>query len=353
MDPLTKYLTPIGAAICASALCAVLTGMVRRYALAHDLLDIPGDRSSHVRPTPRGGGLAIAITIALGLAIGARAGFVTPRLALALGGGGALVAMVGWIDDRGHVAASVRIVVHSVAAIWALHWTDGLSSFALGSHVVSLGRVGPIIGAFGIVWLINLYNFMDGIDGLSGGNGAIVSAFGAYLFARSAMPELALVAAIVAGSCTGFLAWNWSPARIFMGDVGSGLLGFVFAVFAIVGERTHAIPLLAWLTLLGVFVVDASLTLARRVARGERFWEGHRHHAYQRLVQHGASHAAVTSAVLGVDCVIGGVVVFALAADSLIFASAVVFTGLIGSYFVVSHLVATDEPDHAGKRIGA
>ncbi|MBA3659782.1 MAG: glycosyl transferase family 4, partial [Gemmatimonadales bacterium] len=167
-----------------------------------------------------------------------------------------------------------------------------------------LGLLGTCLGGLGIVWATNLYNFMDGIDGLAAGESTVAGGVGALLLMTTA-PSLAWVAAVLAAASGGFLVWNWPPARLFMGDVGSGFIGFVFGVLAVAGERYSSMPALLWLVLLGPFVADATITLLRRMARGERWHAAHRSHAYQRAVQAGRSHRTVTLAMLALTVVSG------------------------------------------------
>lgn len=282
----------------------IVAGRVRKYALDRSLLDVPNDRSSHTIATPRGGGIAIALVTMLGVAFGAAVGWISVALAVAILGGGVLVATVGWIDDHRGLSASVRATVHVVAAAWAIAWLHGLPTLQVGRGVVTLGWVGIAVGTLGIVWMTNLYNFMDGIDGLAGGQAVLVAGFAGVLQAAGGQPGLAGVAWLVAASSAGFLVWNWSPARLFMGDVGSGFLGFTIAVLAIASENARAVPLLAWVTLSSVFVVDATTTLVRRVLHGEQWYSAHRRHAYQRAVQGGMSHRRVTTTVLALDLVL-------------------------------------------------
>jgi Fuc2NAc and GlcNAc transferase len=226
-----------------------IAGSVRRYAIERAMLDVPNDRSSHTVATPRGGGIAIAAVTLLGVALGATMGWIPGRVAAALLGGGSLVAMVGWVDDRQGLSATVRAIAHVIAAGWALFSLHGLPALQIGGHVVSLGWIGSVLAAVGIVWMTNLYNFMDGIDGLAGGEAALVGGFAGTLLAAAGQPGLALIAWLVAASSAGFLVWNWAPARLFMGDVGSGFLGFIVAVLAVASENTRAVPLLTWVTL--------------------------------------------------------------------------------------------------------
>jgi Fuc2NAc and GlcNAc transferase len=294
----------------------LLTGAMRRYALRSDLLDVPNERSLHRAPVPRGGGAGLALVTLVGLALAASLAAIPPDLAWGIGGGGALVAAVGWLDDRRGVAAPVRALVHVLAAIWAVAWLVGEYTPLAAAAVV------------GIVWAINLYNFMDGIDGLAGGEAASVGAIGGTLLLAAGHGELAAAAFLLAASAAGFLGWNWPPARIFMGDVGSGFLGFSFGALALASDRSGALPLELWLLLLGIFVFDATVTLLRRMSRGERWYEAHRSHGYQRLVQAGWSHGAVTGVVLVVNLALGALV-WATEAGQLA-PLAAVLAGLVG-----------------------
>ena len=281
-----------------------LTAMVRRYALRRALIDVPNSRSSHTMPTPRGGGLAIAIVVLAAVMLGAGLGLVSPEVALALSGGGLLVGWVGWMDDHQHVAPQWRLLVQGVAAAWALYWLGGMETVALGDAQLVLDWGGTLIALVAIVWLTNLYNFMDGVDGLAGMQAVTVAATVGVLFMFSGAIGLAGLAWLIVAAAAGYLWWNWPPAKIFMGDVGSGLLGFIFAVLAIAGEKTADVPALLWLIPLAIFVYDATFTLLLRLYRRERWYAAHRSHAYQRLNQLGWSHRKVTGYALIANVVI-------------------------------------------------
>jgi Fuc2NAc and GlcNAc transferase len=271
----------------------LLTGAMRRYALRSALLDVPNERSLHRTPTPRGGGVAVALVTLVGLTAAGLLSKIPADVAWALGGGGALVATVGWLEDRRGVSARVRATVHAAAACWAAYWIwGGLTPAA-------------VAGVVCIMWAINLYNFMDGIDGLAGMEASSVGLIAGALFLMAGRADLAGVAFLVAAAATGFLGWNWPPARIFMGDVGSGFLGFMFGALSLIAGRSGALPLALCLLLAGVFAFDATVTLLRRAARGERWYQPHRSHAYQRLVQAGSTHGEVSSGVLLVNLVLG------------------------------------------------
>lgn len=297
----------------AAIACFLLTLLVRKYATKRAILDRPNDRSMHDRPVARGGGLAINLTFCAGIAALAIRDFIDVDLAIALLGGGVLVTLIGLVDDvRGGIRARARAAVHFAAAVWAVAWLGGVSALSFGTFYLELGIVGSVLSVTGIVWWINLYNFMDGIDGIAAGQAFSVAVIAMALLLTRGDTGLAAVAAIMAGAAAGFLPWNWSPARIFMGDIGSGFLGFVFAVVALASERTSSVPLVVWLVLSGVFIFDSTVTLARRVIRGEPFYTAHRSHAYQRLVLAGYRHGTVTAGVLAFNLILGALGFLAL-----------------------------------------
>jgi Fuc2NAc and GlcNAc transferase len=304
-------LLPAVILLVSAAAVAGLTALVRRYALARSIIDVPNVRSSHSIPTPRGGGVAIAGVLLPGLLLLELAGWISAREAAALVGGGALVAAVGWLEDERGVAAPTRALLHVIAACWAVYWLGGLRELNVGPRSMSLGPVGALIAVLGIVWATNLYNFMDGIDGIAGAQAVAAGLVGGVLLLSTGRVGLAMIALVAAATSIGFLVWNWSPAKIFMGDVGSGLLGFLFGTLALASENAGGVPLLAWAVILGVFVFDATITLGRRIVRRERWYEAHRSHAYQRLVRSGWTHAQVsiaafvTAGVLGAFAFVG------------------------------------------------
>ena len=277
-----------------------LTGLVRRWMVARSILDVPNERSSHTVPTARGGGLAIASVVVGGLLGGAALGWLPVSLALALAGGGAMVAAVGWMDDCRGVTVRLRLLVHAGAAVWALAWLGGFPRLQVSGGSLFLGIGGWVLAVLGIVWAVNFYNFMDGIDGIAGGEAVVVGVGAGALLMLGGAADLAGASFLIAAASFGFLLWNWSPARIFMGDVGSGLLGYLFAALAVASENRGALPVLVWVLLLGVFVVDATVTLFRRMLERETVFHAHKKHAYQRAVQAGWSHASVSSFVLAV-----------------------------------------------------
>ncbi len=289
-----------------AGLSLVLTGALRRYALARSLVDIPNARSSHSVPTPRGGGVAIVASFLLALPWLAVAGLASRHLVWALLGAGAGVALLGFLDDHGHVAARWRLLGHFAAAGWVLCWLGGLPPVMALGHTLDLGWVGHGLAVVYLVWLLNLYNFMDGIDGIASVEAICVCLGAAALYALPGMagggPAVDLwLPLLLACAVAGFLAWNFPPARIFMGDAGSGFLGITLGILSLQAAWAAPQLLWSWLILLGVFVVDATVTLLRRLLRGDKVYQAHRSHAYQHAARRFGRHLPVTLTVAAIN----------------------------------------------------
>lgn len=286
---------------CAFLVSLVLTMFLKRIAGATGLLDVPNDRSSHTIPTPRGGGVAIVISSLAAMALLAKGDAIPLNLFVALSGGGVAVAMIGFLDDRSGVPAWVRLLVHFVAAAWAVVWVGRVDALSVGGEIIHLGALGYALSTIVIVWFLNIFNFMDGIDGIAASE-AIFICGGVLLLSRylDGASAISAVASVVAAASAGFLIWNWPPAKIFMGDVGSGYLGYVIAVVGLSGA-SHS-PSGPWLPLVlaGTFVADSTVTLVRRFFRGEAIALAHRSHAYQRAAKR-IGHAKVTATVAVVN----------------------------------------------------
>jgi len=283
-----------GVWILGCAFCAGLTGIIRSYARCR-LMDHPNERSSHDVPTPRGGGLSIVL--ALLLAGGVLAYWVpeAQRSMLALLGGGGLVAAIGFWDDHRPLSVRLRLGIQFVAAaisISLIAWPNAGSDW---SWLLA------VVGCVGLVWLTNLYNFMDGTDGIAGIEGVFVGGAGSIILMYDGLESLAWLSALLGGGCAGFLAWNWPKARIFMGDVGSGFLGFAFGILALQhAAMVGRIMPWEWLILLSLFLVDATVTLLVRIVQREPWLQAHRSHAYQRAARKW-SHATVLWGAIGIN----------------------------------------------------
>ena len=279
----------------------LLTGMVRRAALAGGVVDRPNARSSHTRVTPRGGGLAIVVVVTAATAALYGLGRVSSGLALAMAGS-LPVAWIGLVDDRRSVSALIRLAVHVTAAAWAVYVLGGMPPLQVGAGVADLGLPGDLLAVVAIVWVINLFNFMDGIDGIAASEAIFICAVGGWLSYRATgSPGLLLLCVAVCGANGGFLGWNAPPAKIFLGDVGSGYLGYVVAILAIGAGQRSPTALFEWLLLGGAFFVDATVTVIRRAIRGAEVVQPHREHAYQWLSRRWGSHRRVDLVFLGVN----------------------------------------------------
>jgi Fuc2NAc and GlcNAc transferase len=290
-------------------LAGLLTGWLRRYALAASLMDIPNARSSHQLPTPRGGGLSIVIVFLLGLLSLFCLDLVTASALWAFLGAGSIVAMTGFLDDHGHIAARWRLLVHFSAAAWGLYCLGGLPALILpvpGFELVAidLGWIGQLLAVLYLVWLLNLYNFMDGIDGLASIEAITVSLGAALLYVlQTELSALWIAPVLLAVTVCGFLVWNFPPAKIFMGDAGSGFLGIVLGLLSIQAAWLDSSFLWSWLILLAVFITDATWTLFRRLLRGDKVYQAHCSHGYQYAARYYQSHKKVSLAVAVINII--------------------------------------------------
>ncbi|MFJ4157034.1 glycosyltransferase family 4 protein [Pseudomonas sp. NPDC089752] len=287
--------------IAAGLVSLAMTAGLRRYALSRSLLDIPNARSSHTLPTPRGGGLAFVITFLGALLALGWSGVVPAPMLVGLLGAGGLVALIGFMDDHGHIAARWRLLGHFVAAAWGLYWLGGMPALSLFGVQLDIAWLSAILGAFYLVWLLNLYNFMDGIDGIASIEAISVCLGGCLLYWITGNTQAIWLPLLLAATVAGFLVWNFPPAKIFMGDAGSGFLGIVLGLLALQAAWINPLLFWGWLILLGVFVVDATFTLGRRLLRGEKIYEAHRSHAYQYASRQYGSHLPVSLAVAAIN----------------------------------------------------
>jgi len=277
-------------ALVAFATALNLVALVWMWARTHQL-DVPNERSSHVVPTPRGGGIAIVLVALGSLPVLWWAGHLTASSALAISVAGAAVAAIGHLDDRRGISAAVRALVHTVASMFAVVTVGGVSFLQIGDSVWNPGVFGAAVAVVGTVWMINLTNFMDGIDGLVASHAIFVSAAGAVLLWSAGDSGMAAFMIILASASAGLLVFNWPPARIFMGDVSSGFLGLVIALAAI--ATADEVSLWAWGILMTPFVADATVTRAMRYHLYGDLFGAHRTHVYQQLSRKWKGHAPV------------------------------------------------------------
>lgn len=283
------------------AISLILTGGLRRYAIEKNIIDIPNHRSSHLTPTPRGGGVAFIAVVLLSAPVLAYEGLSIRPACLALVSAGLFISILGFMDDRKPISARVRLIGHFSASALALYCLGGISSVVLFNWTIPTGFFLTTIALVYLVWLLNLYNFMDGIDGLAAIEAISVCMSAAFLYWLNSDFGLMGLPLVISAAVAGFFWWNFPPARIFMGDAGSGFLGLTMGVLSIQAAWVRPEYLWEWLILLSVFIVDATMTLINRFIRRCKVSEAHRSHAYQHATRHFGRHLWVTSGVFMVN----------------------------------------------------
>ncbi len=274
----------------------ILTYTVRRIALRRSMVDIPNDRSSHSVPTPHGGGVAIALSWFLGVGYLGYHGVVESSLLQALLAG-SVISLVSFTDDIIELSPKIRLLAQAFVAVSGLIALGGFQSLDLFFITIENPLVTNLFAFLLIIWFINLYNFLDGIDGYAGMEMVFLALAGLLLFGGEHF-------AVLAAAVLGFLFWNWHRAKIFMGDVGSTLLGYNVAVFTLYYGNASGENFWIWIILFALFWFDATLTLLRRKRNGEKLSQAHKKHGYQRLHQSGWKHDKITLYALGVNGVL-------------------------------------------------
>ena len=274
-----------------------LTWGLKLYALAKNIIDVPNHRSSHVKITPRGGGLAFIVVFLLAVPFLGYFGFITLPTSI-LFGSCLLIVALGLVDDFRGLSASTRLIGHFIASSSALYLLGGMPSLNILGWSMPASIYLNVLVVFYLVWLINLYNFMDGIDGIAAVEAITVSISAAILYLLDNNYALIGLPLVLSFAVAGFLYWNFPGARIFMGDSGSGFLGLFFGVLSIKSAWFDQNLFWAFLILLGVFVVDATVTLFSRLFFGMKLSEAHKDHAYQHAATKISSHINVTLSVL-------------------------------------------------------
>jgi Fuc2NAc and GlcNAc transferase len=278
-----------------------LTWLIIQFAGRRQLLDIPNERSSHDLPVPRGGGIAVILSFTTGMAFVSYLGMLDTQLLSAVSVGAVLLGLIGVADDYRDIPPAWRLLVHALVAGWALYSLDGISGELLPGVPPILRN---LLGLVSTIWLINLFNFMDGIDGIAGIETITVCIGGIILRIYGDSEASAWIPyAILLAGVAGFLFWNYPPARLFLGDSGSGFLGFMMAVFCVQAAHEERLLFWAWIILLAAFIADSGVTLARRLGRREPLHVAHRRHAYQFASRKYGAHAPVSLAVGAINLV--------------------------------------------------
>ncbi|MCG3713208.1 glycosyltransferase family 4 protein [Aliarcobacter butzleri] len=279
-----------------------LTYFIKNYMIKKSFVASVNERSSHTVPTPHGGGIAIAITWFIGLFYLYFIGQIENNLFYALLFG-AVISIVSFFDDIYELSPKLRLIIQAIVAIGGLYFLGGFETLTFGIFDIQNPIFTNIFAFFMIIWFINLYNFLDGINGYAGSEAIFLSLAGFILFGGNHFLVLAV-------AVLGFLYWNWNKAKIFMGDVGSTLLGYNVAIFTIYYANQEPTNFWIWIILFGVYWFDATLTLIRRKLNKERLSQAHKKHAYQRLTQAGWSHYKVTNYSIGLNILLFAIVYF-------------------------------------------
>jgi Fuc2NAc and GlcNAc transferase len=273
----------------------LLTPLLTTWAHRNNLLDIPNDRSSHVVATPRIGGVAMLASVLAGVAVFETFGPGLGHQARVVLAGAMAVAVLGVLDDFWQLSAPPRLLVQTAVAAVIVSAVGPAQILWVGSDTFAAS----CLTVFWIVGLTNAYNFMDGIDGIAGAQALVAGVSWTAVALVAGSPEIAALGLILAGASGGFLLHNWHPAKVFMGDGGSGFLGFLFASLPLLTPRDHASFLWYSVLLVWPFLFDTGFTVLRRIRRSENLLSPHRSHLYQRLVLTGRSHAYVTLVYAG------------------------------------------------------
>jgi Fuc2NAc and GlcNAc transferase len=277
------------------------------YLTKKAFLDIPNERSSHTKVTPRGGGIGVVFGILVGSIVAYFLGLPVPHLTFFIGIG--LIAFTSFMDDRKSLPVYIRLSAHLTAMILVIYQTGGMKSLPFPEPLnIELGWFGYIFTGIWIVSVINFFNFLDGIDGFSGSQATIAGLALAFICWLDASATIAIC---IAFASLGFLLFNWHPAKIFMGDVGSVSLGFIFATLPFYSTKANAeVVVYSTAIFLWFFLADGAFTLIRRALNKERVWEAHRSHLYQRLNKSGWKHDKIVLLVMSLSCTVIGIQVY-------------------------------------------
>jgi Fuc2NAc and GlcNAc transferase len=280
----------------AVALIASLAGTAgyARIARRFGIVSVPNERTLHKGIIPRGGGIVVSAVVLASIAVLYLEGVLPERWFLALFVGGAVTVTVGFVDDVRSLSPVLRIVVHALVGLWATIWLGGISSIDLGVTALHLGWLRYALTVLGVMWMINLYNFMDGIDGMATSGAVFFCAAAAGLIEWQAGSVMSVLLAVLGVASIGFLVFNWSPARLFLGDSGSNFYGYAFAVIVLITVTSRQLSFWTWIILLGYFIGDTTTTMLIRIWTVPKWYGTHRGHCYQNLARVWQNHQRVT-----------------------------------------------------------
>lgn len=306
------------------------------YLTKKAFLDIPNERSSHTKVTPRGGGIGVVFGILVGSLVAYFLDLSVPHFTFFIGFG--LIAFTSFLDDRKSLPVYIRLSAHLTAMVLVIYQTGGMKSFPFPAPLnIELGWFGYIFTGIWIISVINFFNFLDGIDGFSGSQAMVA---GLAIASICWLDASATIAICIACAAFGFLLFNWHPAKIFMGDVGSVSLGFIFATLPFYSTNANAeVVIFSTAIFLWFFLADGAFTLIRRALNKERVWEAHRSHLYQRLNKSGWKHDKIVLLVMSLSCAVIGIQVYLFKIGYphtwwSLFAGLVLFGGYVGFVFM-------------------
>jgi len=279
-----------------------LTYLIKNHAITNSILAKVNDRSSHTTPTPHGGGIAITISWLTGISYLFFDNNIDSSLYYSLVVG-VIISIVSYLDDLFELNAITRLIAQSMVAILGLYFLGGFKEFDFCCISINNQYLNNLFAFILIIWYINLYNFLDGIDGYASSESIFLGVSGFILFSGDHF--LVLIVSVL-----GFLIWNWHKAKIFMGDVGSTLLGYNIAIFTIYYANQESSNFWVWIVLFSPFWFDATLTLLRRYKNGEKLSIAHKKHAYQRLNQSGYSHDKIVKLSIVINIIILLLIIF-------------------------------------------
>jgi Fuc2NAc and GlcNAc transferase len=312
-------------------LSTLLLGQYRMLCLKWHLLDHPNQRSSHDSAVPRGGGIIFSTLWMITLLVFWTLDFIDSFVLLSFLPGAAVITAIGFYDDCCNASRRLRLIIQTLVAfgLWVLVWKTQQPWLAASSYHGLAWLVLPPM----VIWSINLYNFMDGIDGIAGVQALFMLSVMALCFWLAGGQTIAVLAVCLLVTVGGFLVWNWPQAELFMGDVGSGFLGFVMVVFAIIGQIQYDIPVLVWLISYSLFLFDASVTLLRRIVAREQWYQPHQKHAFQRLYLAGWSHQRVLFGVIILNTLLSALAVAAYLNQQLWWPCSLIALGLLSMVY--------------------
>jgi Fuc2NAc and GlcNAc transferase len=316
-------------------LSTCLVYFYRNLALRYGILDKPNHRTSHDAITPRGGGVVFIGLWLVWVVLSLIQKKISSELCYSLIGPVGLVALVSFFDDYFNLRRRYRLISHLFASMLCLLLL-GHMGFDIGSVHISYSIYLYFLIAFIMTWSINLYNFMDGLDGLASTQSVFIFFVSGCLLFYIGNKELGYLSCLLAFSVLGFLVWNWPSAKIFMGDVGSTSLGLSVAVFMLLAEKSHSLSFIIYLMLYLPFITDATLTLLRRIIAGDKWYEAHNNHGFQRLYRSGWSHKQVLLGLITLNLVSIPIVLGAFFYPKYIYSFLVLDIALVGySYYQI------------------